>query len=307
MYKIGIMFAVLMSGLYASENPFAVEQNVKKIDQDENMLVRAIEKEQAAREKEEDALFDEEVTDEKMPDEKMPDSKIEEETQPSESAAVKSENQEAQTEKHGIEEPDQPSEKVIETPKTTEVAEVSQVTEVTEVTEVKQEEEKVEESLPVGAAVVSPAENTQAKAEVEEAKKEIQPETEEKGSQEEETKDAATKIVVADTIPVVSPKTKIPQESVVPKTEESAELNIREVDAKIKKLQENLDATQPKGSQSEQLQVKSDKKLDEKADENTDEKSATSEEPVAELNATEEEEKRNFLRELQEAIESVRG
>ncbi|RLA77458.1 MAG: hypothetical protein DRG30_00065 [Epsilonproteobacteria bacterium] len=53
-YKIGIITAVLTSSILASGNPFAVEQNVKKIDQEEGMLLDAIAKEQVAQEDEDE-------------------------------------------------------------------------------------------------------------------------------------------------------------------------------------------------------------------------------------------------------------
>ena len=46
MYKSSILIVALVSGVYASENPFAIEKNVQKIEQEESALLQAIAKEQ---------------------------------------------------------------------------------------------------------------------------------------------------------------------------------------------------------------------------------------------------------------------
>ena len=59
MYKKSILLAALVSGVYASENPFAVEKNVQKIEQEESTLLRAIAKEQKTLETEDDEFLEE--------------------------------------------------------------------------------------------------------------------------------------------------------------------------------------------------------------------------------------------------------
>ena len=62
MYKNSLLIAVLISGVCASENPFAIEKNVQKIEQEEGALLQAIAKEQKTFEEEEDSLFEESIS-----------------------------------------------------------------------------------------------------------------------------------------------------------------------------------------------------------------------------------------------------
>jgi len=62
MYKKSILIAALISGVCASENPFAIEKNVQKIEQEEGALLQAIAKEQKTFEDEEDSLFEESIS-----------------------------------------------------------------------------------------------------------------------------------------------------------------------------------------------------------------------------------------------------
>ncbi len=58
--RVGILIAVLVLGANASENPFDIKKNIQKVEKEESLLLKALEKEQAAIEKENDLLLDEE-------------------------------------------------------------------------------------------------------------------------------------------------------------------------------------------------------------------------------------------------------
>jgi len=63
MYKSSLLIAALVTGAYASENPFALEKNIQKIEQEESTLLQAIKKEQKSMDKEEDELFENNISD----------------------------------------------------------------------------------------------------------------------------------------------------------------------------------------------------------------------------------------------------
>ena len=59
MHKSNILIAALLTGAFASENPFVIEKNIQKIEQEESLLLQALAKEQKRLEREEDKLFEE--------------------------------------------------------------------------------------------------------------------------------------------------------------------------------------------------------------------------------------------------------
>jgi len=81
MYKSSILIAALVMGAYASENPFALEKNIQKIEQEESALLQALAKEQKRPEREEDALFEERISEPKISDVKPKESKAPSETE----------------------------------------------------------------------------------------------------------------------------------------------------------------------------------------------------------------------------------
>ena len=66
-YKSSILFVALATGACASENPFAIEKNVQKIEQEENALLQALAKEQKTLKDEEDASLKESISETKIP------------------------------------------------------------------------------------------------------------------------------------------------------------------------------------------------------------------------------------------------
>ena len=46
MFKRGVLCTILITGIYASENPFAIEQSLEKIEQEEDDLLNSLTKEQ---------------------------------------------------------------------------------------------------------------------------------------------------------------------------------------------------------------------------------------------------------------------
>ena len=80
MYKSGILIAALVSVVYASENPFAIEKNIQKIEQDENALLQAVVKEQKNLKKKEDERFKEGIPKTKTSSMKPKESSVPSET-----------------------------------------------------------------------------------------------------------------------------------------------------------------------------------------------------------------------------------
>lgn len=208
MYKIGIIIAILASSMLASENPFAVEQNVKKIDQEEGTLLKAIAKEQAALEDEEDELFDEESS-----DTKKSDVKTEVEIVPPEvETETKRESLEVISEATTI---TVPSPKVVESPEAAKEKVEIKKSEVPEATLLATETKELEVSL---------SESVVTEPKVQEVEQEV-------------VRVEPIKVVIPKVAPVVIPKKE---------TAKEIDIKIREVDAEIKKLQNNLDASKEK-------------------------------------------------------------
>lgn len=59
MYKSSVLIAALVTGAYASENPFVIEKNIQKIEREENTLLQALAKEQKRLEREVDESLEE--------------------------------------------------------------------------------------------------------------------------------------------------------------------------------------------------------------------------------------------------------
>jgi len=58
-YKSSVLIAALVTGAYASENPFVIEKNIQKIEREENTLLQALAKEQKRLEREVDESLEE--------------------------------------------------------------------------------------------------------------------------------------------------------------------------------------------------------------------------------------------------------
>ncbi len=294
-YKIGIMTAVLTSSILASGNPFAVEQNVKKIDQEEGMLLDAIAKEQATQEVQ-DELFDEKSSHTKT---KIVSPKIAEES-------VKIKKREIT--------------KI--TPPVVEVKEIKAPPAVNPEIEKESVEIKKSEVTKITPPVVN---NITPEAKAKEEKQEVIKQEVVKISP---VKAVAPKVLPV-VVPIVVPKKKTTEKPVVAKRIEEVDAQIKKVDAQIKKLQDNLNASKKKKEASEkradadkkranQSQKKADvnkKKSDisqkkpvvvEKKKPVVKEKKAIVSEGSEEETETPESANSIFERELQEAIESVR-
>lgn len=68
MYKNSILIAALLTGAFASENPFVIEKNIQKIEQEESLLLQALAKEQKRLEREENDLSEESISKAKASD-----------------------------------------------------------------------------------------------------------------------------------------------------------------------------------------------------------------------------------------------
>lgn len=68
MHKSNILIAALLTGAFASENPFVIEKNIQKIEQEESLLLQALAKEQKRLEREENDLSEESISKAKASD-----------------------------------------------------------------------------------------------------------------------------------------------------------------------------------------------------------------------------------------------
>ena len=63
MYKSGIVIIGLLTGIHASENPFSIEKNIQKINQEESDLLNILKKEKISDEESEDISSEKSIAD----------------------------------------------------------------------------------------------------------------------------------------------------------------------------------------------------------------------------------------------------
>ena len=266
MYKSSILITALVTGVYASENPFALEKNIQKIEQDESALLQAIVKEQKKLEKE-DALSEESIPGANMSDVKTEEGNALSETeivQEPESQKIKKEAEESK--------PEVIAPAVV---KQKEPAVVS-ANETLDKVQVEEPKEVIPESVPKEAAVVA----AETKKSAPSSEEKVPIDTEAETVKKAETSKPEKPLTIRDIAKKSEAETVRKPESA--KAQASIEKKIEEVDAEIKKLEEKLETSKVESATGDEISVQSSVETNGSAESNT-----------------------TFEQELQEAIRSV--
>jgi len=233
MYKSSILIAALVTGACASENPFALEKNIQKIEQEESTLLQALAKEQKRVEREEDKLLEESISESKISDVNPKENKVPAETeivQEPELQEIKKEEKESKPEEVASSAAKQKEPLVILANETFE----------------KIQEEEVKEKSSVEKISKNPEEEAVKEIEISKSEEPL-------------------------TIREVTGKPEIgtANKSVVTKTQPSVEKKIEEVDAEIKKLEEKLEESKAKPAIADKVYVQSNAEANGSAERNT--------------------------------------